>query len=147
MTERERVCWPQNWIEVATIIAKNRSSDPRLQVCAIVVPEDNTGILALGYNGMVKGLSNEVESIQPGRSGTIHAEQNCLVKCPFYFPVKKHMYITHSPCRDCAKLIANAQIARVVYDVPYRDLSGVDLLRQAGIEVLSLKEAILIAKR
>jgi dCMP deaminase len=52
------------------------------------------------------------------------------------------MYITHSPCRQCAKLIINAEISKVIYGVLYRDPSGIDLLKSVGIEVLSLEEAI-----
>ena len=123
-------------MRTAFLIADSRSSDPRLKVCAIIVPEDNTGILALGYNGTAKGLSNEPDSLVPGQSGMIHAEQNCLIKCPFHYPVAKHMYVTHSPCLQCARLIVNANIRRVVYGQLYRDTSGLDVLRQAGVEVM-----------
>jgi dCMP deaminase len=126
---------------VAGEIAK-RSYDPRLRVGAIIVSDDNTQVLALGYNGNYRGGPHEHESPEPGKSGFIHAETNALVKCDFNFPKPKHMYVTHMPCRDCAKLIINAGIARVVYGVPYRNTSGVDLLRTAGVEVLSLEEVL-----
>ena len=99
-------------------------------------------MLSVGYNGNYKGGPHEHESTEPGKSGFIHAEVNALVKCDYNFGKKKHMYVTHSPCRDCAKLIVNAEIARVVYGVQYRDSSGLDLLRSGGIEVLSIEEAI-----
>jgi len=146
MSERERSSWPETWMNIAWEIS-HRSYDPRLQVGAIIVSCDNTQVLSVGYNGNYKGGPHVHESTEPGKSGFIHAEANALVKCDFNFAKKKHMYITHSPCRDCTKLIINAEIARVVYGLPYRDTSGVDLLREAGIEVLSLDEAILIAKR
>jgi dCMP deaminase len=135
--------WPKRWMNVATSLANDCSYDLRLKVCAIVVPADNTGILALGYNGNARGLPNEAESLEPGQSGAIHAEQNCLLKAPYHYPVAKHLYVTHSPCRACAKLIINANIARVIYGQLYRDSTGLDLLRQVGLEVLSLDEAIL----
>mgnify|MGYP000617948936 CR=1 FL=1 len=119
-----------------------RSYDPRLKVGAIIVSADNTRLLALGYNGNYRGGPHQHESPEPGKSGFIHAEVNALVKCDYNFPKPKHMYVTHSPCRDCAKLVVNADIALVVYDVPYRDASGLDLLRSAGVEVLSLEEAV-----
>lgn len=125
-------------MNVARSIAHDRSHDPRLQVCAIIVPEDNSGILALGYNGSYRGGPNEIESLEPGMSGCIHAEQNALVKCPFHYPLKKHMYLTHSPCVACAKLIVNAAISRVVYDIEYRDKTGIDILLNSGIEVFHL---------
>jgi dCMP deaminase len=133
-------------MNVARGLAYDRSHDPRLQVCAIVVPEDNTGILAMGYNGDYRGGPNAIESLDPGKSGTIHAEQNALVKCPFHFPMKKHMYLTHSPCIMCSKLIINAGLSRVVYDQQYRDLTGLDLLRSAGIEVMDLNAAIFMTR-
>lgn len=136
-----RPTWPQTWMDVAKVIA-NRSPDPRLKVAAIVVPEDNTGILAQGYNGGPKGLYNEPLSQEPGKSGFIHAEANCLIKCPYHFPLKKHMYVTHSPCPECCRLIVNAGIARVVYDVPYRDQSGLEMLKKAGLEVMTLEETL-----
>lgn len=119
-----------------------RSYEPRLKVAAIVVSSDNTQMLSIGYNGNYRGGPHFHESTEPGKSGFIHAEVNALVKCDFNFAKPKHMYITHSPCRDCAKLIINAEIARVVYSIPYRDTSGIELLRSAGIEVLSIEEAI-----
>lgn len=135
---RERTPWPQTWMNIAKSIANDRSHDPRLQVCAIIVPDDNSGILALGYNGDYNGGPNEVESLEPGMSGMIHAEVNALVKCPFHTPTKKYMYLTHSPCISCAKLIINAGISKVIYDTEYRDTSGINLLVSANVEVTSL---------
>jgi len=100
-------------------------------------------MLSIGYNGNYKGGPHEPESLDAGQSGFIHSEANALIKCDFNFGKKKHMYLTHSPCRACAKLIVNAEIARVVYDVPYRDMSGLEILTSVGIEVFSLEEAII----
>lgn len=137
----ERPSWAETWMTVAHAIAA-RSYDPRLKVGAIVVSCDNTQMLSVGYNGNYKGGPHQHESTEPGKSGFIHAEVNALVKCDFNFPKKKHMYVTHMPCKDCAKLIINAEIARVVWDVPYRLTEGVELLKAVGVEVLGLEEAI-----
>ena len=137
----ERPTWPEVWMNVATEISR-RSCDPALKVGAIVVPEDNTGILSLGYNGMWKGGPNEVESLERGKSGTIHAELNAIIKLDFNSHKARRMYVTHSPCRDCSKIIVNACINSVVYNIPYRDTSGLDILKEVGIEVLTLQEAI-----
>lgn len=141
MGSENRPVWPMTWMSVARTMSE-RSCDPRLKVGAIVVSEDNTQMLSVGYNGNYKGGPNEHESLEPGQSGFIHAEINALVKCDYNFPKKKHMYITHSPCRQCAKLIINAEIAKVIYGELYRDPSGIDLLKSAGIEALSIEEAI-----
>ena len=136
-----RPTWPETLMNVAREMAK-RSYDPRLKVGAIVVSCDNTQMLSVGYNGNYKGGPHSHESSEPGKSGFIHAEVNALVKCDFNFPKRKHMYVTHMPCKDCSKLIINAEIARVIWDVPYRLTEGVELLKSVGIEVLSLREAI-----
>jgi len=142
----ERATWPETWMTVARTIAL-RSYDPRLKVGAIVVSSDNTQLLSLGYNGNYRGGPHVHESTVPGKSGFIHAEVNALVKCDYNFPKQKHLYVTHGPCRDCAKLVINADIVKVVYGVPYRDSSGLDLMRSVGLQVLSLEEAIADATR
>lgn len=129
-------------MNIARVIATSRSYDPRLKVAAIIVTDDNTQMLALGYNGNARGLPNEPESLEPGRSGMIHAEVNALIKCDFNHPKRKIMYVTHSPCRDCAKLIINAGISTVIYGELYRDSSGIDLLRSGGVLVMSIDDAI-----
>lgn len=142
MIEQSRLSWPETWMSIAKIVAQ-RSYDPRLKVGAIIVSEDNTQMLSIGYNGNYKGGLHEHESQEPGQSGFIHAEVNALVKCDYNFPKRKHMYLTHSPCRACAKLIINADIARVIYEIPYRDTSGLKILTSAGIQVFNFSETIL----
>lgn len=140
-----RPTWPETWMDVARTMAE-RSYDPRLKVGAIVVSCDNTQMLSVGYNGNYKGGPHQHESTEPGKSGFIHAEVNALVKCDFNFAKKKHLYVTHMPCKDCAKLIINAEISRVVWEIPYRITEGVELLKSTGIEVLTLEEAIVLAR-
>lgn len=101
-----RPTWPETWMSIAHVIAQ-RSYDPRLKVGAIIVSSDNTQMLSGGYNGNYAGGPHEHESPEPGMSGFIHAEVNALVKLDFNFGKDKHMYITHSPCKMCAKLIIN----------------------------------------
>ena len=112
-----------------------RSYDPRHKVGAIIVTEDNTQLLSLGYNGNYKGGPNKAESEQPGESGFIHAEQNALIKLDYNNPKVKKMYITLSPCAHCAKMIVNSNIEEVIYDQEYRDSRGLDILREAGVKV------------
>jgi len=128
-----RPSWDDIWIDFAKTIAK-RSYDPRFQVGAVVVSEDNTQVLAIGYNGNYAGGPHEPESNEPGCSGFIHAEVNALIKLDFNNPKKKKMYLTLSPCRQCAKAIVNAGISEVIFLEKYRDLSGADLLSKCGIQ-------------
>lgn len=140
-TELSRRTWVETWMDVAQTISK-KSYDPRLKVGAIIVSEDNTKMLSMGYNGNYKGGPHEHESDSPGQSGFIHAEVNALVKCDYNFPKKKIMYITHSPCRACCKLIINADISKVIYLHEYRDTSGLDILRSSGIDVVDFYQAL-----
>jgi len=139
--QAERPTWAETWMMIALTVAQ-RSYDPGLKVGAIIVSDDNTQMLSMGYNGNYCGGSHAHESSEPGQSGFIHAEVNALVKCDFNFHKKKHMYVTHSPCRACAKLIINAGISKVIYKMRYRDMSGVTLLQAVGVEVVSFEEAI-----
>jgi len=129
-----RPSWDEIWIDFAKTIAK-RSYDPRFQVGAVVVAEDNTQVLAIGYNGNYAGGPHEPESPEPGCSGFIHAEVNALIKLDFNNPKHKKMYLTLSPCRQCAKSIINAGIKEVIYLEQYRDMSGADLLAKCGVDV------------
>ena len=130
----ERPSWDVIWMGMARNISR-RSYDPRHQVGAIIVTQDNSQVLSLGYNGNYKGGPNEVESEVPGDSGMLHAEINALLKLDYNNPKQKAMYVTLSPCRMCAKAIINAGVNEVVYDKEYRDTSGLDILRSVGVRV------------
>jgi len=129
--------WNEIWKRFALDIAK-RSPDPKFQVGAVIVTEDNTQVLALGYNGDHKGGPNCRDSLETGKSGFIHAEINALIKCDFNNPKSKKMYLTHSPCPVCAKCIVNAGIKTVIYLKEYTDMSGIDILKESGVDVFSL---------
>ena len=126
-------------MDFAHNIAK-RSYEPQFQVGCCIVTVDNCQVLAIGYNGNYKGGPNKRESEEPGHSGFIHAEINALIKLDYNNPKDKKMYLTLSPCRSCCKAIINGGIKKVYYRTPYRDLSGVELLLQNGVEVLHLPD-------
>jgi len=110
-------------------------------VGAVIVTDDNTQVLALGYNGDQKGGPNCRDSLETGKSGFIHAEVNALIKCDFNNPKKKKMYLTHSPCPVCAKCIVNAGIEEVLYTQDYKpDMTGVDILIECGVTVTKLND-------
>ena len=124
--------WDEIWMRFAKTISE-RSIDPRYKVGAIVVSHNNTQVLSVGYNGDQAGGSNQVESLEPGQSGCLHAEINALIKLDFNNPIKKRMYVTLSPCKMCAKAMINGGINEVIYSDKYRDTSGLDLLRESGV--------------
>ena len=128
-----RPTWDNVWMDFAKSVSK-RSYDPRHRVGAVIVTNDNTQVLAIGYNGNYSGGPNKVESIDPGCSGMIHAEINALIKLDYNNPKRKKMYVTLSPCRDCAKAIVNGGIDEVIYDEEYRDISSLDIFKDADIE-------------
>jgi len=134
-----RPSWDQIWISFAKTISE-RSYDPRNKVGAVIVTEDNTQVLGIGYNGGWAGGPNEVESLEPGMSGMIHAEINALIKMNYSHHKRKKLYVTLSPCRACAKAIINGGIDNVIYLDDYRDSSGVDLLLEGGVWVTKFGE-------
>ena len=131
----QRPSWDKIWMDFAVSISK-RSPDAKHKVGAVIVTEDNTQVLSIGYNGDQKGGPNKRESLEHGQSGFIHAEVNALIKCDYNVPKKKIMYVTLSPCVVCAKCIINAGISKVVYLEPYcQDMRGIKLLKDYSIIV------------
>lgn len=130
----------KTFIETAKIFAQN-SYAKRLKVGAVLSKDDR--ILAVGYNGTPSGYSNECEEIDiiTGELKTkdivVHAEQNLICFCAKNGINTNEctLYITHSPCITCAKLIASAGIKEVIYEKDYRDDSGIKLLLELGIKV------------
>lgn len=99
-------------------------------------------IIATGYNGTPPGFDNSCEAEDGStKKEVIHAEENAILFCA------KHglqtngcdLYCTLSPCPTCCKLIATAGIRRVFYKEEYRDLEGLDILNQFGVETISVK--------
>lgn len=133
-----RPTWDEVWMKTAETLAE-RSYDPRYKVGAIVVTEDNTQVLAVGYNGNYSGGPNQVESETPGESGMIHAEINALLKMDYNNPKKKKMYVTLSPCKMCAKAIINSGIEEVIYKTEYRDSSSIEMLKNMSVQTRQLK--------
>lgn len=107
-----------------------RSTCSRLSVGCVVVSQDNTRVLSLGYNGGPRGVSNECLSNEPGACGHLHAEINALIKLPYDGDRKSRLYVTTQPCYTCAVAIVNAGVGEVVYGRPYRDQAGLDLLKE-----------------
>ena len=131
----QRKTWDDIWGDFAKSIS-DRSCDPKFKVGAVIVTDDNTQVLSVGYNGDHKGGSNKRDSLDHGKSGFIHAEVNALIKMDYNNPKRKVMYLTHSPCSVCAKCIINANINEVVYLELYKkDTAGINLLLESGINV------------
>jgi dCMP deaminase len=112
----------------------------RRKVGSIIVK--NNMIISDGYNGTPSGFENFCED-EMGYTKwyVLHAEANAISKVASSTQSCENatLYITLSPCKQCSKLIHQAKIKRVVYAVQYKDTSGLDFLRKAGIEVSQVK--------
>ncbi len=123
------------YIEMAQVWAKN-SYCKRRQVGALLVKDRM--IISDGYNGTPSGFENICED-ENGvtKPYVLHAEANAITKVAKSgnSSAGATLYVTAAPCVECAKLIIQAGITRVVYQDEYRLTDGVDLLKRAGIEV------------
>lgn len=108
----------------------------RKQVGALIVKDGM--IISDGYNGTPSGFDNSCEN-EDGETHwyVLHAEANAILKVAksTHNCEDATLYITLSPCKDCSKLIVQSGISRVVFMQGYKDQSGIDFLRQAGINV------------
>ena len=128
------------YMRMAAIWAEN-SYCKRRQVGALVVKDNR--IISDGYNGTPSGFENVCEDdSNVTYPYVLHAEANAITKL-----ARSHnnsdnatLYVTDSPCIECAKLIIQAGIKRVVYGEKYRLMDGIELLQRAGIEVIYLGE-------
>jgi dCMP deaminase len=108
------------------------------KVAAIITDRDMTQVYSIGVNGGPKGLVDCMCKID-GKYGCIHAEINALVKCRSDAPGKV-MFVTLSPCKQCAAAIINAPggFSTVYYIEEWKDTTGIELLKSAGINVICL---------
>jgi dCMP deaminase len=108
----------------------------RKQVGAIIVKDRM--IISDGYNGTPSGFENCCENEENlTKWYVLHAEANAILKVARSTQSCENatLYITLSPCKECSKLIHQSGIKRVVYYQEYKDTSGIDFLRKAGVEV------------
>lgn len=132
---------------MASIWAENSYCERR-QVGALIVKDGM--IISDGFNGTPSGFENICES----EDGTtkpyvLHAEANAITKIARSNNNSNNatLYVTASPCIECAKLIIQAGIKRIVYSEKYRLTDGIDLLERANIEVVFIdKESFYIQR-
>ena len=113
----------------------------RRQVGALIVKDRM--IISDGYNGTPTGFENICEDDENYTKWyVLHAEANAIMKvaASTQSSLGATLYITLSPCKECSKLIFQSGIKRVVYNKAYKDLSGVEFLKKAGIETTHVKD-------
>ena len=122
------------YLRMARIWAEN-SYCKRRQVGALVVKDKM--IISDGYNGTPSGFENICEENDITKPYVLHAEANAITKSARSSNNSdgSTLYVTASPCIECAKLIIQAGIKRVVYAEKYRLNDGIQLMERAGIKV------------
>ena len=118
----------------------NLSYCERRKVGALIVK--NNRIISDGYNGTPSGFENFCEDDDGYTKWyVLHAEANAITKVASSTQScdGATLYITLSPCKQCSKLIYQAKIKRLVYAVQYKDTSGIEFLKKAGVIVDHIK--------
>ena len=134
----------QAYMDVAERFSK-LSSAKRLNVGAIVVKDDR--IISIGYNGMPSGWDNNCEDvigqddvgspILKSKPQVLHAESNAIAKLAKSSESGDGatLFVTHSPCIECAKLIYQSGIKTVYYREGYRNTDGIDFLNASDVTI------------
>ncbi len=113
-----------------------RSSCLKKQVGCVLVKDNR--VIAMGYNGVLPGDNPEKGIDSKGITHTVHAEANVIAFCAKNgIPTEGCiLYTTLSPCENCAELIIQAGIKRVVYLENYREKTGIDFLLKHEVQVI-----------
>lgn len=138
--------WEEYFMELAKLTAK-RSKDPITQVGAVIINK-NKRVIGLGYNGFIDipdndklfpwtKNSNNYEEIK--YSYVIHAEANAILNSTSSIK-DSTLYVTLFPCRECAKLIIQSGIKKIVYLDYKEDLASLRMFKAANIEIIQYKK-------
>lgn len=141
-TEKQKLL-DQRYLKMANIWAQNSYCERR-KVGALIVKEKM--IISDGYNGTPSGFENICEDENnKTKPYVLHAEANAITKVAKSNNSSENatLYVTSSPCLECAKLIIQAGITRVVFTENYRVEDGINLLKRADIEVKQVETTTL----
>ncbi len=144
---RSRISWDEYFMEIAEVASK-RSTCIRRQVGAVAVKDRR--VLATGYNGTPSGLAHcyevgcirEKMKVPSGQQHELcrglHAEQNVIIQAALHgISINgATLYSTYQPCVLCAKMIINSGIVSVIFKGDYPDELGLDMLQEAGIQLV-----------
>ena len=137
-SEEKQILLDKRYLRMAHVWAEN-SYCKRRQVGALLVKEKM--IISDGYNGTPAGFENNCEDENNiTKPYVLHAEANAITKVARSNNSSEGatLYVTCSPCIECAKLIVQAGIVRVVYNQKYRVEDGINLLKRAHIETIHI---------
>lgn len=131
--------WDQLFINIAERIAQE-SKSTRLKVGAVAVKDNH--ILVVAYNGTVSKYGDEILEDEEGNTkpDVLHAEENLVAQAAIHGISLKGatIYCTHNSCRHCAALLGQVKIKEFKYLNFYRDLKGIEKLKQYNINVIKL---------
>jgi len=132
-----KLSWEKIYFKLAFDLA-SRSNCSRRKVGCVITNIENSHLLGLGYNGGEAGGLNEcARPNESGNCGCLHAEDNALLKVGPLHEIPKIAYVTHMPCEYCAKRFVNkGGFKKIYYAQDYRLTTGIDLLKDRGIEVI-----------
>ena len=140
--KKKQANYDKKYLEMAGIWAQN-SYCKRKKVGALIVKDKM--IISDGYNGTPSGFENVCEEKNNvTKPYVLHAEANAITKVAKSNNSSENaiLYITTSPCMECAKLIIQSGIIRVVFSDKYRNEEGIALLERAGIEVVQANKIL-----
>lgn len=135
MQQKKQLKYDKAYLRIASEWGK-LSHCKRKKVGALIVKDRM--IISDGYNGTPTGFENYCEDEEGYTKWyVLHAEANAILKVASSTQSCKGatLYITMSPCKDCSKLIHQAGITRLVYNIDYKDNSGLQFLEKAGVEL------------
>ena len=125
--------WHVTYLKIAELIGEHSKAE-RKKVGAILVKAGR--IISTGYNGTPSGFDNNCEENGKTKPEVLHAESNAIAKCARSTESSEGsvLYVTLSPCLECAKLIIQCGIKEVYFSELYRNTDGLDLLKKAKIK-------------
>jgi dCMP deaminase len=147
----ERPTWNEYFMGIAKLTSE-RSTCLRRKVGAVIVQDKH--IVATGYNGAPRGIAHCAErggclreelGIPSGERHelcrALHAEQNAIIQAATFGNSIEGatIYITHQPCIICSKMIINAGIQKIIVDQAYPDEYAVEILREAGLQIVTME--------
>ena len=146
--------WDKRFIDMAEVVGSWSSCyQENRQVGAVIVKDKH--VLSTGYNGAPAGVKSCKEKCECLRkklnipSGTrhetcfaVHAEQNAIAQAARFgvSVMGATIYVTHQPCTICTKMIINSGIKKVIYKYGYPDEFSLELLNEAGVEIIKWEE-------
>ncbi len=140
MNKKKQLKYDKAYLRIAKEWSK-LSHCKRKQVGALIVKDRM--IISDGYNGTPTGFENFCEDEEGYTKWyVLHAEANAILKVAGSTQSCKDatLYITMSPCKECSKLIHQSGIKRLVYQIDYKDNSGLQFLDRAGVELEQITE-------